>query len=63
MENKISLDGISTGHVCTAYLKERYIDSGMTTYFNGLSKNKVLEIYAEVLKLRKNKGFGQRKLR
>jgi len=62
MENKIYLDGIDTGHVCTGYLKEKYIDSNMTTYFNGLSKNKVLEIYADVMKLRKNKGYGQRKL-
>lgn len=62
MENKITLDGIDTGHVCAEYLKERYIDSSMAIYFNGLSKYKVLEIYAEVMRLRKDKGYGQRKL-
>jgi intein-encoded DNA endonuclease-like protein len=62
MENKITLDRIGTGHVCVEYLRERYIGLTMSTYFNGLSKNKVLEIYAEVMKLRKDKGYGQRKL-
>ena|GEM_PF-2110494 len=62
MENKTYLDWIDTGQVCTEYLKERYTDSNMATYFNGLNKNKVLKIYVEVMKFRKAKGYGQRKL-
>ena len=62
MENKINLGGICTGHVCTEYLKARYIDFDMVAYFNGLSKNKVLGIHAEVMNLRKIKRLGQRKI-
>lgn len=62
MENIELIEDKATGQAGVEYLRERYIDYDMSRYYGGLAKDKILEVFNLVKKIRAEKRYGQRRI-